>query len=135
MNSANGKQLVFQALAQYHQSCENNEKKQIGEELARLQEATRLIQQAQSYLPTQSFASEFTIIQKAHDLARKDNDFIVIIRSFVLKLITFFCLVPRTNSRIANIECIAACDSIETDSTIDTNESTIQRYCLGTNRQ
>jgi hypothetical protein len=68
---------MFQALAHYHQSCENNEKKQIGDELARLQESIRLIRLAQSYMTTQLFVSEIAIIQKAHDLAKKDNDFIV----------------------------------------------------------
>jgi hypothetical protein len=77
---ANGKMMAFQGLAQYHQSRQNNENKEIGEELARLTEALRLCQQAQSYLTTagaNAFKAELGIIQKAHDLAKKDNDFIV----------------------------------------------------------
>uniref|UniRef100_A0A914X123 BRO1 domain-containing protein n=1 Tax=Plectus sambesii TaxID=2011161 RepID=A0A914X123_9BILA len=77
---ANGKMLAFQGLAQYHQSRQNNENKEIGEELSRLAEALRLCQQAQTYFTTagapNAFKAEMTIIQKAHELAKKDNDFI-----------------------------------------------------------
>lgn len=76
----NGKMMAFQGLSQYHQSRQNNEKKEIGEELCRLAEALRLCQQSQSYFTTagtpNAFKAEMAIIQKAYDLAKKDNDFI-----------------------------------------------------------
>ena len=72
--------MAFNGLAQYHQSLANNENKEIGEELSRLQESLRLLQQAQSYFASaglSAFSTEQGIIQKAFDTAKKDNDFIV----------------------------------------------------------
>lgn len=81
MPTVNGKHNVFLGLAHYHKSVVSNEKKEIGEELSRLQESVKLMGQAQNYFQQagvpNAFKAEIAIIQKAHDSAKKDNDFIV----------------------------------------------------------
>lgn len=79
MPVVNGKQFAFQALAQYQQSLLAKEAKEIGEELSRLQQASQWMTQAQqqfSNAHVQVFKTEAAALQKAYELAKKDNDFI-----------------------------------------------------------
>lgn len=71
--------------AQYHQAQLADESKEIGEQIARLKEANRLMEQTNSYLPLASnFSTENAAIKKALDAANKDNDFIVSVAKLVV---------------------------------------------------
>lgn len=130
----NGKMMAFQGLSQYHQSRQNNEKKEIGEELCRLAEALRLCQQSQSYFTTagtpNAFKAEMAIIQKAYDLAKKDNDFIVSASFSVFKiyLITSSVSVSRTHSRSAHAAGSRSGRFGEDAARLNSNGTTIQRF-------
>ncbi|KHN82501.1 Apoptosis-linked protein [Toxocara canis] len=76
VNTVTGKSLAMSALAQYHQAMVNADAKEIGEQLSRLTEAQSLMNQANSYLPSSTFATQTALIQKAYTAAKKDNDFI-----------------------------------------------------------
>ncbi|CAB3402160.1 unnamed protein product [Caenorhabditis bovis] len=78
VNTINGKLLAYQALSQYHQAEVNAEERQIGEQLSRLAEALKLSETATKYLTGHASAiiEMFPAIGKAHQLAKKDNDFI-----------------------------------------------------------
>lgn len=73
----NGKFLALSALAQFHASQVSGDAKEIGEQISRLNESKKLMEQANSYLSSQPFATEYAAIQKALTQANKDNDFIV----------------------------------------------------------
>uniref|UniRef100_A0A915EJP3 BRO1 domain-containing protein n=1 Tax=Ditylenchus dipsaci TaxID=166011 RepID=A0A915EJP3_9BILA len=76
-----GKSLAYTAIAQYHQSNVAEDAKEIGEQLARLKEAIRLMDQANSYLTvTSHFSAENAAIKKSWEQANKDNDFIYHVR-------------------------------------------------------
>lgn len=77
MMTVSSKQAAFQAIAEYHQSAVCKAKKDVGEELARLQHALELIKTAETrggYVF--SFKDYINRITRAHEEARKDNDFI-----------------------------------------------------------
>ncbi|VDK46269.1 unnamed protein product [Anisakis simplex] len=76
VNTVTGKSLAMSALAQYHQAMVCADSKQISEQLSRLTEAQSLISQANGYLPSSAFSTQTSIIQKAYQTAKKDNDFI-----------------------------------------------------------
>lgn len=73
-----GKNLAYQALAQYHQSEVCGEARQIGEQLSRLAESLKLFDTAQKYLPRDitGIWDIYPSVSKAHAAAKKDNDFI-----------------------------------------------------------
>jgi hypothetical protein len=68
--------LAIAALSQFHGSQIAAEERHFGEQLSRLQEAHKLMSQADNYLES-SYTSENSEITKALHLAKKDNDFIV----------------------------------------------------------
>ncbi|KAI1724665.1 BRO1-like domain-containing protein [Ditylenchus destructor] len=72
-----GKSLAYSAIAQHHQAQVVGEAKEIGEQISRLKEAARLMEQTNNYLPlTSNFSSDNAAIKKALEQAVKDNDFI-----------------------------------------------------------
>lgn len=83
-----GKNLAYQALAQYHQSEVCGEARQIGEQLSRLAESLKLFDTAQKYLPRDitGIWDIYPSVSKAHAAAKKDNDFIVSLRPRWLKV-------------------------------------------------
>lgn len=76
LNTVAGKSLAMSALAQYHQAQGCGDARQIGEQLSRLEQAVSLMQQAGGYMPSSAFAQQTSDIQKAHQSAKKDNEFI-----------------------------------------------------------
>ncbi|KAG8178903.1 hypothetical protein JTE90_017602 [Oedothorax gibbosus] len=72
-----GKQVGFSALAEYYQSLVCKSKKDVGEEIARLQKALSLIKGAEAKGPLpDEFKDYIPRITHNHDEAKKDNDFI-----------------------------------------------------------
>ena len=70
--------MLYQAVAQFHQSEVNGEAREIGEQLSRLTEAQRLTETALKYLPSSPyFTEQQNNTNKAFTTAKKDNDFIV----------------------------------------------------------
>ncbi|PAV81379.1 hypothetical protein WR25_06845 [Diploscapter pachys] len=77
LNTVNGKTMLYQAVAQFHQSEVNGEAREIGEQLSRLTEAQRLTETALKYLPSSPyFTEQQNNINKGFTTAKKDNDFI-----------------------------------------------------------
>ncbi|XP_076437173.1 programmed cell death 6-interacting protein-like isoform X2 [Babylonia areolata] len=71
------KQAAFHAMAEYYQSVVAQQGKHYGEEIARLQHATELLNASQQRGGTTfSFRNEVGRIQRALEMAKKDNDFI-----------------------------------------------------------
>ncbi|OWA53599.1 Programmed cell death 6-interacting protein [Hypsibius exemplaris] len=72
------KQAGYHAIAEYYQSLVHKANKEIGEELARLKNASELMATARKRFDTPSFPFKYaeTIIQRDEAAARKDNDFI-----------------------------------------------------------
>jgi programmed cell death 6-interacting protein len=76
-----GKSFAYAAIAQYHQAQVADETKEIAEQLSRLKEASRLMEQTNNYLPiSNNFQTESSAIKKSLDSANKDNDFIYHVR-------------------------------------------------------
>lgn len=69
---------MYSALSQYNQAQVVGESKGIGEQICRLTEAQRLMDQANSYIQiSQHFSGEYAEIKKLLTASIKDNDFIV----------------------------------------------------------
>lgn len=73
--NVSGKGLGFAALAQYHASELAMEGQQYGEQVSRLREAQKLMDQSGSYLPN-AYPEEAALLRKALERATRDNDFI-----------------------------------------------------------
>jgi len=70
-----GKGMAYAALGQYHAAEVASEHQAFGEQISRLQEAQRIMDQAISYVPS-SYAEQNSQIKKALEKANKDNSFI-----------------------------------------------------------
>lgn len=70
-----GKGLVYASLAQFHAAEVAMDQQKYGEQVSRLKEAQKLMDQSNSYLPN-TFPEQSARVRKALDLATKDNDFI-----------------------------------------------------------
>ena len=62
-------------MAQYHSGEISGEEQAYGEQIARLKEAQRLMDQSNSYIPS-GFPEQTAIIRKTLERSIKDNDFI-----------------------------------------------------------
>ncbi|KAL7069577.1 hypothetical protein ACQ4LE_011039 [Meloidogyne hapla] len=69
-----GKGMAFGALAQFYAAEYAKENQSFGEQISRLKEASRLIEQSNSYY--NGFSEEMVLIKKSLESAVKDNDFI-----------------------------------------------------------
>jgi programmed cell death 6-interacting protein len=70
-----GKGFAFGALAQFHAAEVAGDDQSYGEQIARLKEARRLMDQSTSYIPN-AFPEQVALINKAEERATKDNNFI-----------------------------------------------------------
>uniref|UniRef100_A0A915CYB7 BRO1 domain-containing protein n=1 Tax=Ditylenchus dipsaci TaxID=166011 RepID=A0A915CYB7_9BILA len=81
IKTVSGKSLAYASIAQYHQSNVAGEAKNIGEQLVRLKEATRLMDRASVYLTDSSqFSVLMADIKKSFERVNKQNDFIYCVR-------------------------------------------------------
>ncbi|XP_076336080.1 programmed cell death 6-interacting protein-like isoform X2 [Tachypleus tridentatus] len=72
-----GKQAAFHAIAEYHQALVCKSKKEVGEEVARLQHASELMKAAETRGGTTfNFSDYVGRINHSYQEAKKDNDFI-----------------------------------------------------------
>ncbi|KAH7731130.1 alix-SF [Aphelenchoides avenae] len=76
LNTVAGKSLAYNALAQFQQAEACGESKDIGEQLSRLKEADKLMEQSKTYVPSGTFGTEQALIKKSLAQATKDNDFL-----------------------------------------------------------